>query len=67
MAYNSKYTGAEIEAKLDNIVKVTAGDGIKIENGVISCTFSPAKYYTGSSEPAASTGNNGDLYLQIGG
>lgn len=64
MAYNSKYTGAEIESKLDNIVKVTVGEGLSLTNGRLELTYTPARYYAGSSTPADTIGNNGDIYLQ---
>lgn len=51
--------------KLDAIEKYTIGEGLKVENGVLKCSYTPARYYTGSSEPADTLGNNGDLYLQI--
>lgn len=56
---------SSVRIELSNFL--TAGDGINISNGAISCSFVPAKYYTGTSTPNNSIGNNGDLYLQTGG
>lgn len=64
MAYNSKFTGAEIDEKLSNIVKITVGEGLSLTNGKLELTYTPARYYAGSSTPADTLGNNGDLYLQ---
>lgn len=58
------YTTAE-KNKLAAVKDYTIGEGLTVENGVLKCSFVPTRYYTGSTEPINTQGNNGDLYLQI--
>lgn len=66
---NSNYSGAQVEALLDKISAIpspTSSDNGKVlgVSGGSYTLITPVTYYTGSSSPSASTGNNGDLYLQ---
>ena len=57
---------SSINIQVNELPTVTTADNGKIlmvSNGVWS-VVSPTNIYTGSSEPASTTGNNGDIYLQ---
>ena len=57
---------SSIDIQVNELPTVTPADDGKIlmvNNGVWSAVY-PINIYSGSSEPTATTGNNGDIYLQ---
>lgn len=70
-AYTSTHTGAEIDAGVDRamtVPAVSASDNNKImmvQSGAWAAkTITMQVYYSGSSAPSSSLGNNGDIYIQ---
>lgn len=70
MAYNSNYTGAQVEGLLDKINGLptpTASDCGKVlgvNNSGKYALITTVSVYSGTSEPSSTTGNDGDIYLQ---
>lgn len=70
-AYTSTHTGAEIDTAVDRamtVPAVSASDNNKImmvQSGAWAAkTITMQVYYSGSSAPSSSLGNNGDIYIQ---
>lgn len=70
-AYTSTHTGAEIDAGVDRamtVPAVSASDNNKImmvQSGAWTAkTITMQVYYSGSSAPSSSLGNNGDIYIK---
>lgn len=70
-AYTSTHTGAQIDTAVDRamtVPAVSASDNNKImmvQSGAWAAkTITMQVYYSGSSAPSNSLGNNGDIYIQ---
>lgn len=54
------------DSRLPDVTSSNEGEVLMVVNGAWSVEeLSFCTYYTGTSNPSSSLGNNGDLYLQI--